>query len=280
MLKTYFYLDVYFLNNFIIDAVLLLIFCFVMRIRVRLYKIIFAALIGAVTNCLLIILNCYGNVLHLFNLCIAFIMLAVIVGRQIFAFELIIKYIVIFYINGFMIGGILTGITGNSCSIIIFDGIVIITAALLYIIAGEHGINRFRQYNSDLYEVTLYKGDRIYSGSGYYDSGNSVREPISGSKVIIGDVTRMDSFLTEGEKKYIRMFPVLPSEWDGATYIRGIPYNSLGNRKGILPGIRIDRIDIRRGQKQKTYNNIYVGISIDKLSFDEKYDFILHREMY
>lgn len=280
MKKTYLYLDVYFLNSIVVDSAVLLMFCFIMKIQVKLHRILCASLLGDVANCILVIVNAQGIGKHLINIFVTVIMLFIITGKQMCIVEYFIKSIVLFYFIGFMLGGLLTCITGSGCGFIMINVTAIIVMAAVYIVSGERGLSRYRQYNSDIYEVTLYKKNRIYKGIGYYDSGNGVREPLSGALVIIGNITELDSFLTEGEKHYIKLFPKLPSEWDGETHIRGIPYNSLGNGKGMLPGIRIDRLDICKKHNHKTYNNIYVGISLDKLSLGEKYDFILHREMY
>ena len=280
MYNTYLYLDVYFLSNIIADAAVLLMFCFVMRFQTRLYRIISASVFGSVTDCVMTAFNIQDIVRYTINVVIAAIMLLIIAGRQRFTVEYLMKSVVLFYFIGFMLGGLLNGLAVNGCGIIMLGISAAVVPGVVYLVSGERGLSRFRQYNSDIYEVTLYRKNNRYEGTGYYDSGNGAREPLSGAPVIIGYLSGMDKFLTEGEKRYIKLFPGLPDKWDGETYIRGIPYNSLGNGKGMLPGIKIDRIDVRRKHKQKTYNNIYVGISTDKLSLNEKYDFILHRDMY
>ena len=253
-------------------------FCFIMRIRVKLYKIILASFISSIANCILLIVNNY-IICQAINVFVTITMLLIIMGKSMCKLECFIKSLVLFYFTGFMLGGVLTCISGTDCGLLEMILVAVSLMAVVYIVSGERGISRYRQCNSEIYEVILYRNNKIFQGTGYYDSGNGAREPISGAQVIVGNIKSMNSFLTEGEKKYISIFPNLPSKWDGETYIRGIPYYSLGNRKGMLPGIKIDRLVVCNKHNNKTYDNVYVGVTSDELSMNERYDFILHREM-
>lgn len=268
----------YLINSFIADGAVLLMFCFIMSIRVKLYRIILASLIASIVNCMLLIVNNY-IICQAINVFVTITMLLIIMGKRLCKFECFIKSLVLFYFTGFLLGGVLTCISGTDCALSEMILAAVSLMAVVYIVSGERGISRYRHYNSEIYEVILYRNNNTFKGTGYYDSGNGVREPISGALVIVGNIKSMNSFLTEGEKKYISIFPKLPPNWDGETYIRGIPYNSLGNCKGLLPGIKIDSLVICNKHKNKTYNNVYVGVSLEELSIDERYDFILHREM-
>lgn len=276
---TYVYIDIYFLNDILADITVLMLFCLIINSRIYIGRIVIAALIGSSYSVFSIIEPHNIVIIHLLGILIAYIMLRLTLKNPCIVMSEYIRYILILYLIGFMKGGIIYYVSPNDNSIAIH---ILITSVLVFIVlvtAGNKGLKRYRYLNSACCEVAIVSGSRRYCGRGFYDSGNGMYEPISGSMVIIGDVNRLDSFLTEGEKNYIRLFPELPDTWDGVTYVRGIPYSALGTSKGMLPAIRLDEVAITRDNVITRYNNCYIGISTGALSMEDRYDFILHRDM-
>jgi len=276
----YIYLDLYFAVNLLSDVFIMIIFCMLINIRIRMNRIIIASCLGALSSILVMVFMIPPVLTQLFGLGAAYIMLNIVLyGRKVSVSEMI-RYILSLYMICFLLGGIIYYITSGQIDIIILWLIMLSTTVVVYFCHGRNRPFGAGVESSCRAEVMIRAGTREYRGIGYYDSGNCAYEPISGALVIIGDIICLESFLTDGEKEYIRLFPKLPDQWDGETMIRGIPYSSVGNGRGIIPGIRLDAVTVSYGSRVYEYDNCYIGISKDRLSLGGGCDIILHRKMH
>lgn len=95
------------------------------------------------------------------------------------------------------------------------------------------------------------------------DTGNSLREPVSGKPVSVIDADALNRL--EGVR--------LPEK------LKLIPYRSIGQENGIMEGYEVPEIVIDDGEEQLHRQKVIIGISKAKVSADGKYHMILHPDL-
>lgn len=263
------------------DLCLLILFCRLVNIKSSVKRIIYSAFLGALSDCLLLYLNpatvlkiVFGNIIIP-----AFMIVIILYGNAVLNVKVMLKYVVIWYFCAFASGGIVTCIFGGSVSIYELLGCAVITVLAGCLALRRGSMAHIKESNENTYGITIYKRKKSLSGFARYDSANTLYEPVSGSNVIVCSIDTVRDFLTEGEKRYIELFPGLPDEWDGETMLRSIPYSSVGKRRGCMPGIILDRVCISKGRKKMIYKGCYLAISDNNISIDKTYDFLLNYKM-
>jgi stage II sporulation protein GA (sporulation sigma-E factor processing peptidase) len=58
-----------------------------------------------------------------------------------------------------------------------------------------------------------------------------------------------------------------------------IPYHSIGKKRGMLPAIVMSRIVIWNGEEQICTEKVLIAVSINRLSRQNEYQVILHRDI-
>ncbi len=263
------------------DLCLIVIFCRLVNVKSSLKRMIFSALSGAVSDCILICFD-RGMALKIIfgNIIIPGIIIGIVLyGNTVLNVKLILKYIIIWYFNAFAFGGFISCIFGNTVSIYELFSCAAFIALFGCMILRRGNIAHIGEVNENIYEITIYKDERSLKGFAKYDSANTLCEPVSGKDVIVCQADAVKDFLTEGEKIYAGLFPKLPDEWDGKTLLRSIPYSSVGLRRGCLPGIALDRVCISKGRKKMVYKDCYLAISDNGISADKTYGFLLNYKM-
>ncbi len=179
-----------------------------------------------------------------------------------------IRTVIIFYTVSFMAGGlafavlILTDSQGayGSGGVYIADASylkIMAALALSYFagrgiygyIAGRIAIDRASV------AVEIKNGEKMWQGRGLIDTGNSLKEPISGRPVHI--VSReVAEAVAAGSMRYV-----------------AIPYRSMGNPCGILNGYRVDEITAGTVKSKRAV------IAVSDRKFEGDYEVLLNYEM-
>lgn len=136
-----------------------------------------------------------------------------------------------------------------------------------------------RQICNHLYVVKMYHKENCYEGVGLLDTGNHLREPITGKAVIIVQLMVAEKLL--GQKEALRIMDfgkgeVLENMPENS--MKWIPYHSLGNQHGFMPGVVIDKMVICQGEKEQICEKVLIGIMEEELSKEQLYQLILHEE--
>ena len=115
-----------------------------------------------------------------------------------------------------------------------------------------------------IYNVTLWGYGNEITISALADTGNSLREPVSGKPV---SVIEEDVLNQLNGVKIPERFKV-------------IPYHSIGKDNGMMDGYEIPEIVIEDGKGNIRWQKVIVGISKNKVSANGKYQMILHPDLY
>lgn len=95
------------------------------------------------------------------------------------------------------------------------------------------------------------------------DTGNSLREPISGRPVSIVEDGILDCLVGVKAPEKLKL----------------IPYHSIGKEHGMMEGYEIPEILIEEDGKKIRWQKVIAGISRNRISAEGKYQMILHPEL-
>lgn len=116
---------------------------------------------------------------------------------------------------------------------------------------------------SHFYEVKLLGYGNEITLKALADTGNSLKEPISGKPV---------SVVEEGLLEQLKDVK-LPERF------RAIPYHSVGKDNGIMEGYEIPGIIIEGDKGNIRWQRVIVGVSKTRISANGKYQMILHPDL-
>ena len=108
--------------------------------------------------------------------------------------------------------------------------------------------------------VTIFWEGKQIDCTGLLDTGNALREPMTGKPVMIVEQT----LFTEHEIS-------LPND---RCFL--IPFRSIGRSNGMLRGILVEECWIGQAEQKKRYRKVMLGIYHGKLSPRAEYQVILH----
>lgn len=135
-------------------------------------------------------------------------------------------------------------------------------AAAGYLEWAQHRQEQYSLNLSRLAEAELFFCGKQISLTALIDTGNQLKEPLTGKAVSIVEERAVCSLLGENWEKH-RGF-----------YL--IPYHSLGKEKGWLRGVTIDRMTIRQEGRTEQFSGPILALYGGKLSAQKQYQIILH----
>lgn len=254
------YLDVFFMTNFTMDAILLILLKKAMACPAGYGRIMAGAVTGAVMTCAAVIWPCKTPVLKfiVFHGVINVLMikagLGLKWGRELF------RGWVILYIESFLLGGVFQFFHQYLRRGSLFFVLAVVS---YYLTAGIWRIILFFTEKGNCYcEAEIFLGDRMERVKALIDTGNTLKDEISKDPVSVMDKTSVKR-LTEGK---------MPDRF------RYIPYHSIGKKDGIMPVFRPDRIQIVCGGNKINVEHPLVAISEEELG-SENYQMILNPDI-
>ncbi len=248
------------IENLFLDGAMLVLTLFLMRKRIRIRRIMIAALLGAVTSTLML----------LFGLRFGFVYLLILFGMGVAVMEIameqksrneILLGIVYYFTLVFVFSKLLKGgewIARNRVSGIVIAVLVIgfMSMALLYIIYQ----NRKNRQNT-IYQVSIVEQGRKIDVKALFDTGNALREPFSGKPVSIIESEVWQEVIVEPKPERYKV----------------IPFHSIGQEHGMLKGMEIDELIIWAGDRKIVQKQAIIALYEGSLSKDKSFQMILHQ---
>ena len=115
-----------------------------------------------------------------------------------------------------------------------------------------------------IFDIKLsFKGKSVVA-KGLLDTGNTLKEPISGKIVHIAE--------------YRIIKPMIEGDENAEEKICVIPYHSVGEENGILYGYRLDEMVVLINDEPKFLYNPIIAVYEGKLSTKNKFTVILNAE--
>jgi len=255
------YIEVVILINFIIDFILLIGVCLILRRQTNLKRLILSSLVGSITM-LCMIYNIDNLLLFVVKLFTSFVMVVICCGFKSIRYTL--KNIFYLYTLSIILGG---GIYLISIEIIskynelnflsngiYFNFILLLILSPLIIYVYVRQVKQIKNTYSNYYNIDIYLKDKTKTSlTGYLDTGNHLTDPYKNRPIIL---------VNKNKIKF---------SYDN---ILLVPYDTLNNH-GLLKCIVPDKIYI---DKVGIKTNFLIGISEEKINI-EGVDCILHTNL-
>lgn len=254
------YVDVLFLVNFMMDYILLLLVRRMLKCTATHGRICIGAAIGAALTCFIVIVPVSYVVKFLFSyLFINTFML--VTGLKIRKIKTLVKAVILLYIGTFLLGGIL----GYIRQYVRVGSLLLATAiAGYYVILGIWNfLSRMRKVQDTICRVKLHHNGRVCEINGLIDTGNQLKDTVSGQPVSVLDRETVKELLGDS----------IP---EGLRYI---PYHSIGKEQGVMALLRIERMCVHR-QEECWLEKPLIAISEEQISKTNEYQMILNPNLF
>ncbi|NLW22087.1 MAG: sigma-E processing peptidase SpoIIGA [Tissierellia bacterium] len=293
------YAEYLLLENIIINFIILYVTKRITRTKTSKFRLFMASLLGSIYTLIAFFpsLQFMGKFLIKFSISILMIITAFNPEK----FNHFCKQLAAFYMVSFIFAGTVIGIFYilNNNSLLtkfsfansweLFKFLIIGISLAILLIRYILKYHRLRINRSNyLTNVTIGLKDKEVDLIALIDTGNSLKEPISQTPVIIAEYDALKSILPDLIKKAylsnreldLNFIAKVMEEIGDEIKLRLIPFKSLGNESGILIGFKPDRIKVSFDNETKNIKeDIIVAIYNDKLAADEEYKGLLHPEI-
>lgn len=257
-----FYADSFFLLNLGLDYLLLRITGCLWKKQITLFYIA-GAFLGALLTVFTVFLRpgpVYYAAYFLISMCMC------LIAFQEKRWKVFTRMWISLFLIAFFLGGMLQAfypVTGGRTLrfLLVF---LFAYACLEAMVVSKSVVPVRRKTCHDIYTVTIVHGGNEVCTEALYDSGNSLREPMSGKTVHIIDEETGKKLCFERR--------------DTQEKIRVVPYHSLGNNAGILVAFECERLEIQAGENRIVLKNEFLGIYRGVLS-GKGYHMILNRSI-
>lgn len=265
------YLDLYFVLNFVMDYLLLVLVGWMLLLPVG-RKVLVAAMVGAGAACGLVFLPlewlaggmkaCAALVLEA---AAAGIMVRIAYGYR--SFRLFVGEMITLYLFGVLTGGIFEAVE-QTCLMAapagdrsIWTPVRIILMAAGIAAAGRCFMQigrRWVQLQRQICRVRLHFQGKEQTVNALWDTGNQLYEPYGHQPV------------------HVIAYDVCREWYESAGSVVLIPFCAVGTKAGMMPGIQIDEMDvIREGKVVRHYDKPWLAISRKPLSPQNRYEMLL-----
>ena len=171
----------------------------------------------------------------------------------------------------------------------VFDGfsykLLFITSALFYAVikTGRKWMIKTAADKREFFDIDVTVNGQRAELRALADSGNSLKDDITGSHIIIAEYRAVKGLIPiplETDKDGVDMFKML-SETEYKNRLRLIPFKSIGEKNGILLGIKTDTISIRgEGRAGTEKQGVILCLFSGELDIDGRFNAIINYEIF
>lgn len=191
--------------------------------------------------------------------------------------------LVLFYCLGIILNGAVTTILNQQIPFlqnkITVHAVAVfslgIMCSILILFFWKKGKN-MQKREQNLYNIILKKEGICCEGKALLDTGNQLKEPITGKPVVVAEFDAVKTLFPKDLQEEVVNFG--KDKWNMVYPIKWIPYHSLGNRCGAMPGIYVDEMIIHVNNENRIKKRVLIGIVFEPVSTQKLYQFILHEE--
>lgn len=254
------YIDVLFLENLVLDYLLLRLVGRLGNYRTTQPRMWLAAGMGSVSFCIL----CWFSLLWTVpGMLVAHILLGALMvktGLRPGKWRRLLSATAMLYVCSVLLGGIVAWLREifPSRSWPLWLLAVLILALLEPVVRR---LFSFRKQRKVLCETVLYYGGVCRHATGLWDTGNSLYDPLHGKPVSI--VERR----------------LLEPEVSAEELLFQLPYHSIGRKDGMIPALIADYLCIRTEDGELLVERPVLGLTEEPLSSDGSYDLILNPDL-
>ncbi len=288
------YADVLFIINVLMDTTLIWAAGMLLKEKIRIFRILLGASAGAAMYIASLFFPYSGPVFQIL-LTVFSIALSVIIAYRPKTFMKLVHITLLTVLLAFIASGAIVSFMvlktywtyGNALEGI-FEAfsykILIITSVLFYIVI-KTGRKYFIKTASDprqYCDITVYIDDKRAKLRALADTGNSLKDNLTGKDIIVAEYSAVKKLIpvdTGINDDSVEMFKVL-SETDFKNRLRLIPFKSIGNKNGILLGVKADRAEISfQGNRKVEKTEVILCLFSGKMDFDGSFNAIINYEI-
>lgn len=164
--------------------------------------------------------------------------------------------------------------------------VLVLMGGTLFLLLSTGARRLQQEQERDCFQVSLYFDDEtnLY-GVGLVDTGNFLREPVTGQPVMVAEAEWIQSllpppylkvlntYMTEDRIDYDRIMN------ENLTKCRWIPYQSVGETRGELLGLQCRKIILRNDKYCLVREAVMIGISRTPIMGNRQYQILLQSEI-
>jgi len=153
-------------------------------------------------------------------------------------------------------------------------------------VAGVVARAKRRRAFPEMVATEIRVGDRVARFSAFVDTGNHLRDPVSGWPVVVAEKGAVECLMPADVKQAFGKASSGPhpdlstlelTSW--ATRLRIIPFDSLGRSGGMLLGFRPDAVTFSSGARKTSTSRAVVGVYGRRISADGAYRALIGPEL-
>ncbi|MBQ9773946.1 MAG: sigma-E processing peptidase SpoIIGA [Clostridia bacterium] len=253
------YVDLYFLINTGMNLLCLMITASLLHRRVHRLRALVAAAVGGAYAVAALLFGASGTLGFLMDCALGFVMCAIAFASRRGHFSHLLKCTAVEVLTSMILGGVMTALYSllNRLDLpfesLSGDGLSVWVFLLLSLVAGIATVRggRFFGLSKTTKSVRLYARlfEREITLSALIDSGNLLRDPMSGRGVIVADRKRLAEVLPPA--LYASLCKSAPDEWLAnrtyARFIRIIPTKT-ATGESLLPAIVPQELELEDGK--------------------------------
>lgn len=285
------YLDVILIENICMNYIILLATGLIVKNKITKIRILLSSLLGSIyaVTSYITKLEIYSTIIMKIILSIAMIYLA-FKPKNI---KQMLKHLVIFYLTSFAFGGCAFALLYfvKPQDILMKNGVYIGTYPLKIAILG--GIVGFVVINisfkiikgkitkkSMFCDVEIYLNNNMSKVHALVDTGNLLKEPITGNSVIVVEKEQLYNLIPNNILDNVEEIMYCNNNLENidSEYIsklRLIPFSSLGTPNGMLIGTKVDKIKINFEEEEIDVQNVIAGIYNKSLTKNGLYNALI-----
>ena len=287
------YLDIALIENILMNYIILFATGVIYKTRTRVRNLLLSSLIGGVYAILSFTtgMKIYASIFLKIILSIAMVYIAFRAEK----IKTLFKLLMLFYLVSFAFGGtafallyfikpqdilIKNGVlTGTYPIKIAFLGAMI---GFIILQLATKGIKNKLSKKDMFCDIEIQLEDKKLDTKAMIDTGNLLKEPITGLPVVVIETEELKGILPENiienteniisgnlkgiEDKYILRF-------------RMIPFTSLGKQNGLLLGIKADKVIIKKEENSQIIKNAMIGMYNKSLTKSKQYHALIGLDM-
>lgn len=288
------YLDIIFVENMLMNYIILFATFIILKIKNKRQqmRLLLSSAIGSIYAVIV-----YLNIFNIYSNIIAKIILSIVMIYVAFNplnIKQLLKQLLTFYLISFIFGGCTFALIyfikpesakmNNGVFVGIYPMKVTLIAGVVAFLITQIAfkINKSKLDSKNTFvSIKIFYEEKILKVEALLDSGNMLKDPISGMPVIIIEKEILYKIIPEEILDYIENIvggDKPKDRKDIESYlpkIRMVPFMSIGKENGMLTGIRVDKVKIETEDINVEKNNVIVGIYNKKLTKDNKYNALI-----
>lgn len=292
VIKITIYIDVIFLENIIMNSIILYATAIILKIKPKIIRIIISSIVGSIYAVITYIteLTVYTSIISKSILAVVMVYIAFNSPRM----KEMGKQVVIFYLTSFVFGGVTLYLVyfikpqeiflknglfvGEYVLKVIFLGAIMAFA----IIKISFKFIKFKINSKDIYcKINVKINKKQIETIAMIDTGNLAKEPITNTPVVIVESSILHNSIPKSiidniDNILAGNLDLVPEEY--IPRLRCIPFSSLGKNNGMLLGIKADEIIVEK-EETKITRNVIIGIYNQSLTKRGEYRALIGLEL-